>query len=439
MQRDLSSSVSQREVIDGALHSVRRRLGARALLANLASDLALAVCFFLVVLVCDRLLLPGMADPLLLLAILVTSVSVSVLRTFFLDRPTRFDAAVALDHALDLKERVATAVVAGEEASSNLDAARTLVRRDAASRLSGFQAASHFPVSLPKAFRYVVVLLVVCSAVALWLPTYDFLGKKRSAVATTELKDALDREKEELARKFAELEKKASENKDSRTKDLLALLKPEPAKRSKEQETRKSPPKPGAQNARPEGQRPADPRKAALVEFSRREEAIRKALRRAEFEPLDKARKALQGLGLKNVRLTRKLREALKEGMFEKAQEELKALRDKLEQLAKKKPSSLTDAEKKELAELQQELSKLSRDSATMKKLSGGLSRASSGLEAGDLGESLEGLDLSLEDLGDLASLASDLDTLEQALQLVQSSKQQVSKLCKNCGKSGGT
>ena len=439
MPRHPSSSDSHREIIDAVLRSVRKRLGARRLLENIASDLVIALSLFLVVLCCSRLLLPGLADPWLLFAILATSLVVSGFRTLAFQIPTRFDASVALDRTLALKERVASAYVTEEDSSAELEAVRTLLCRDAAGRLNELRPGIHFPIRLPKAFRSVALLLVVCSVVALWLPTYDFLGTNRSAVATTALKDALEREKEDLARKFAELEKKLAEKKDSDSKDLLALLRPEVANQSEQGEKKKSPPEAGAQSARPVGKRPADPRKAALVEFSRREEAIRKGMRKEDFKKLENARKALQTLGLKDVRLTRKLREALKEGEFEKAQKELEALRKKLDRLAKKKPSELSAEEKKELADLQEELAKLSRDAAAMKKLSGGLSRASSGLKAGDLGEGLEGLELSLEDLGDLASLQGDMDTLEQALQLVQASKQQAAGLCKKCGAKPGS
>ena len=156
----------------------------------------------------------------------------------------------------------------------------------------------------------------------------------------------------------------------------------------------------------------------------------------------------LQKMPLKKFELTRKLRQALKQGNFKKAMKELNGLQHDLANLSKKSPRDLTPDEKKKLAELKkklsQELASLGRDSKALSKLSSALSAASSQLNASNMSGAFDSLDLSSAELASLGSLADQMDLMQQTLDLVRSTKQDLGGLdqlaskphwCPKCGK----
>jgi hypothetical protein len=404
------------------------------LLRNGAADLLVSLTLFLGLLLLDRLALPGFAVPGVFGLLVAVSLCVSLMRTLLFGCPTYFETAMVADATLRLKERVSSALYVRDLMLTGTqerfdDDIQALLERDAAVVLKDVSPKEHFPLRWPRQAPWLALILLLSGLLALWLPSYDFLGIGRRETAGKELKNAVEEKQKELDRRLAELEKEAEEKRTPEAKELLELLRREELKN----EQKPVGENPAAQNNAGD-KSPGNPQKVAMVELARREDGLKKGLESEKFDKLKDARKALEKLGLKDAKLTRKLQSALKEGDFEKAKKELESLQDEFEKLSKKAASELTPEEKERLSQLADELSKLSRDAGALSNLSQALSKASAGLSAGDMAQALEGMNLSEEELDSLSKLKSEMGILDQALELVKLSKEELSQLCPQCG-----
>jgi hypothetical protein len=192
------------------LRSVRRRLVGQALVHNIGLDLLVSLGFLVLLLVLDRLLLPGVVTPAFLGALLGVSLAVSLARTCLARTASLFDAAVAVDEKLQSEERVSTAVYldsaqGGSAGGAHDEALRRLLGRDAARVLEGIRVSQHFPIRLSKSYHWVAVLLLVAGGVALFVPSMDLLGVARKAEASAALRDGIEKEKDALEKRLREL------------------------------------------------------------------------------------------------------------------------------------------------------------------------------------------------------------------------------------------
>ena len=423
--------------IQQSLQRVRRRLLLQSFLNVLAFDVTVALGLFAAWIVVARLVDPGWVTLGVFGAFLGVAVIVSALRAFWLNRASLFDTAVYVDGKLELKERVSSALYLGEDSAkdSPYDTyLRRLLEREAASSLKDVRVSEHLPYRLPRMVRWVGVTAAVVVLMAFFFPTFDLFGvddERKSAVALTK---EVDKKKKELRDALRKLETEAEKKKAQETKKLLQLLRQDMA-------VAKQPEPNNPAKSKPNANKRNDARKQAMVDMTRRQDAIKKALNQNQFKQLKKQLEKMKALNLKNATLTRKLRAALKEGKLDKAKEELAALSDRLNELKKKeKDGGLTKKEKEELQKLADELAQLSKDAKAMNGLSAKLSAASSQMMAGNLGEALEGMELSQEELDALSKLQTDMSMLQQALQLAQLSQEDLANLgkphkCPNCGK----
>jgi hypothetical protein len=416
------------------LRSVSRRLFADRFLRAASVDLIVSVSMLAGLLALDRCFFPGLVGWKVVAAVLGVSLAVSALRVALGQRVVRMDAALAVDQRLQTRERLASAVHL-ETALPAGSEIQTLIARDAARSLKGRSAKEFFPVQLPRRAAWVLVPAAAALALALWLPSFDFLGQNARSEASTHASKQLDVAKKELDAKLDELAKEAERKGLPDARAVLELLGKEPPQQASPQDAKS--PQPEQRNA--SSPSPGDMHREALVELSRREDTLRKALGDEKLDPLRQARKALENLDLKGPELTRKMQEALKEGDFSKAKEELSALSKELEALAKKSPEQLTAAEKQKLGQLSQELSKLSRNAGALSKLSKSLSTASNQLAGLEVPEALQTLEAdSKDELERLSKLSEELAMLDDALELVKDSKDELAQLgseCPECGK----
>ncbi|MBI4604371.1 MAG: hypothetical protein HY721_20620 [Planctomycetes bacterium] len=431
-QGDDTRADPQRTILEALLRNVRRRVLADRLLRNASLDLTVALSAFCLLILADRLTVPGVADLRLLGALAGASLAVSLLRTILFGRLDRFRAAVLADERLELKERASTAVYArtaraspAPSAAAPSDELCRLLETDAERTLAAAPLAESFPVRLPRRSLWVLAPAALALGLFLWVPAVDLLGLGARKEARKDLRSVQEEEKK-LEEKLKELAERAKEKNLPDAKKLLDLL-----GRQAESPEKKEPSEPQAAE-----KASGDPRKEALVEMTRREDAIKKGLEGQKYEPLKEALKALKALDLKNLTVTKKLQEALKDGDLKRAQKELSDLKGDLSKLLEKSPSELTAEEKARLEKLSEELSRLGRDSKALSKLGSALSKASSQLGAGQFQESLDSLQKGLEELESLASLSDEMGLLEDALELVELSKEELASLeaCPECG-----
>jgi hypothetical protein len=406
-----------------ALRRIRRRLVLDRLLRNASADLLVSLSLLVLLLVADRVFFPGLVTLRVLGAVLLVSLAVSMARTVLLAPVSLFRAAVIADSRLRLKERISSAVYRGTETE---DGWGRLIEADAVHALERVRLAEHFPVRPSRLLAWTLIPLAVLGIVSLYVPSFDVLGVGARKEASAKERAAVEEKEKKLEKDLAALEKKAEERSLEEAKKLLELL--------RQHALKEKPKEPAGEKKAEPGDR--DPKTDALVSMTRLEDEIKKAAEGKKLEPLKEATKALKALDLKEADLTRKLREALKEGDFQKAKKALDELKDEAATLSAKKPSDLTKEEKERLQKLAQELGKLSTDSKALSKLSSALSKASSGLSAKDFPNALESLEMSSDELESLARLADEMDLLDQALELVKLSKEDLARLmsCPECG-----
>jgi len=418
------------------LSQVRRRLLADRFLHNVAVDLIIASSLLVVLLFLDRTFFPGIATLLVSFGLVLASVLVSALRTLLWNSCTSLETAAIADERLRLKERVSSALYLksfrGGEDDARSDAERRrewlrLIEDDAARSIEKVPIRERFPVRMPRVFAWVLLPLVMSGALFLWLPSFDLLGIGGRKEAAARERNTISEEEKKLAELLKEIAKKAEEQKLPEAKKLLELLAQQTRQVEKTEATQ-------AQKA------VGDPRKRAMVQMTRREDAIRKGLNGKKYQRLKETLEEMKGLDLKKPVVTKKLQDALKKGDLKKAQKELEKLQSDLEKLSGKKLSELTPEQRERLRKLAEELKRLARDSKAFASFSAALAGASSPLGGGGLSGAQAGLSGLQMDLQSLALLTDEMEMLDQALKYVQASKAQLGKphKCPNCGKKLG-
>lgn len=432
---DVVSSGQPRLELDRFLKRVRRRWLAATILRNLALDGIVGASVLALVVAADRAFYPGLVSWSFTGFWAGAWVAASLLRSLCWGRIGRVDAAVLADARLALKERMASVEHLQRHGHQDLAEVSGLLEADAARAINDAAVAAKFPVSVPRFAAWIVVPAAACVALALWLPAFDFFnhGGRKEAFAREE--KGVEEVKKKLDEKYSELVRKAEEKRLPDAQKVLELL----AQKLDEQPARLDKTDGGE---RKEGEKAnAEPRKDALVQMTRREDAIKKGLEDEKLKPLKAGLEELKSLDLKNAQLTKKLQQALKDGDLNKAKDALGELKDDFNKLAQKSPDQLTPEEKARMEKLSRELANLARDSKAMAKLSRALSQASQALgkdgnSSKDMQDGLESLEAAASELESLASLADQMEMLDQALELVKLSKEELAKLasCPECG-----
>ncbi len=359
---------------------------------------------------------------------------------WYCTRQSTVDAALALDKAFGLKERVSTTLVLSESLRDS-PAGLALVT-DTLHRVEAIDVSEKFAFRLP---RHAWVPLVP-AALLCWLALFvgplggqgsvqaarSEVTKERAQVqqSTKQLTRRLDKQKEEAKQEgLAEAEKllaeiqKASkdlaESKDIDQKQALAKL-------HDIQDTLKD-------------------RREKLGSAEQLQRQLEKMQLSAQKGPAEKLEEALkQGDFKKAAQELSKIAEQLKTGKLDEAQK--KALEKQLGQM-KDQLKKLADLEerRKQLEKaglpkdvLQQELAKLDAQAKQLQKLqelAEKLGNAQEAMQKGDLAKALENLDLSKADMEQMMKDLKELQMLENALNDLADMKNAM--VCKNCDGAG--
>ncbi len=410
-----------RDILQLSLAWIRRREIFTRILGILSTHLLVFLSLFTGYFLAQRLF----SFPDHTLAVLIAALSLAVLstllRVIWLLRFSLFDAAVLADDRLRLKERASSAFYLRQQPDPLRDPAWSeLIQRDGERSLAGGDLKKHFPIRIPWSARWILAPVALTLLFTL-IPPIDLLGLRENRLIDAALRKEVERKRDELAEKLEELRKEAKKSDPEVEKALEAFKKSDLEKKKGE--------------LPPKGE---DVKREAMVKFTRLEEAVKKSLSRERFDRLKQFLDRFPPGSMSRSPLTGKIREALKEGDFAKAQSELGKLSEDLRALLKKKESGeLSKEDEEKLKNLSEELQRLSRDAKLLSNLAGALQGASMSMSAGDLSKALENLQGLDGELLRLDRLAEEMKFLEDALELAQLSLDDLGKLhkCPNCGK----
>jgi len=442
------------EAIRRKLRVVRRRLYWNRFLGLLFVDLLVALVVFVVYLGLERIVsvdvfledLAGAAvyDVDVLGVLLGAAFLSSTVRGLLLGRVTLERAALRVDEALGLRERISSALhlqrqaddagaASGAVAASGADTAagwKRLIEADGARSLEGVDWRGSFPVGLPRHAFVALAVVLLAVVLHLTLEDQDLLGWRSARIAAARMREEVEHELEDLtgSEEFLELEKLAEEAEDPEMKELLQEL----AKL-------RTPDRDPERAASREAEAPRDPKKEALVELNRIEDILRKQSAKGDLEKVGDFLAGMKSLENDPGRETADFRKALQDGDLAAAREALDQLTKELEGLQEKqKAGTLRREERDRLQRLSREMQSLAGRSGMLADLGKGLGgRSAKGLSPGDLSRMLQNLQRLKMDLTDLERLRRQMETLQQSLQLVELAKQSMGQMhqCPNCGK----
>lgn len=302
--------------------------------------------------------------------------------------PSRLDAAVAIDHAFHLNERVSTALTLPAELRET-SAGRALLA-DAGKKLADLDVTSAFGPKLPR--RAWVVLIPASLAVSmLFVPAWI----QRTVLAKTETETKVDAKA--LAKQSGALSKKISSQRQAIDKEkfpeaekLLAQIE------KKAEDLAKAPP---AQKDR------------LLVEMNKLTDALKE--RKKQLGSPDQINRQLQQLKeMGQNGPADQFSKELAKGDFKKAAEQLKELQQKLEK------GEMTQVEKKALQEQLAEMTKKLKEVANMEERKKQLDQAlkNGGLSEEQYEREVEKLKQQSKSLKQLEQLAGKLGQAQEAL-----------------------
>ena len=365
---------------------------------------------------------------------------------WYFRRAGQVEAAIAMDTAFGLRERVSTTLTLPSELRGT-PAGEALVL-DATKRVQSLDVAQKFVIQIPRT----IWLPLVPASLAFLIAMFVEFNSSSTAQAKTELskeRAQVEQAAKVLAQRFEKQQEKAKDENEgeTETEKLLAEL----ARKAKDLQESK--------------EKDIDQKKG-LTQFNGIQDALKE--RREKLGSSEQIQKQLEKLKLSAEKgPADKFSEAIKRGDFKKAIDELTKLSQQLKsgqitpeekkqlekQLAQMKEQlkKMSDVEdrKKQLEEqlkkagmpaeqIKQELSKLDAQSSEMQKLqelAEKLGKVQEALSKDNLDKALESLDMSKADLQQLMNDLRELDMLDQAMADLQDMKNAM--VCKNCGGAG--
>lgn len=337
--------------------------------------------------------------------------ALSVLIAIF-SGPNRIDAAVAIDHAFHLNERLSTALTLPEDLRET--AAGQALTRDAIRKVADLDVRSAFNPRLPK----LAWLPLVPAVVAVGLLFVDGSVGRKSAQARPA--DRIDKkvitaQTQALGKKIASERKEMDKTKFPEAEKLLAQIE------KAADELAKAPP---AQKDK------------ALVELNKLTDAL-KDRQKQLGSPEDINRQLKQLKDMSNQGPADQFAKNLVKGDFMKAAEELKKLQEKLAS------GKMTEQEKKQLkeqlGEMAKQLNKLANLDQRRKQLEE--ARKNGGLTKEQFEQEMAKLDQQAKSLQKLAQMAQKLESAQQAMEkgdmkkaaeALGMSEKQLSEMAKN-------
>lgn len=424
-----------------------RRLRMQRFLSALVWGLVVGLLLTAVVIGLEKVArLPLTAPDWLPFAIAVSGAFLIALLVAAFTGPSRVDAAVAIDRAFHLNERLSTALTL-PEALRATPAGRALIA-DAVRHVEGLDIASRFALRAPsKSWAPFLsgALAIGMLFVPQWSPTQ---AKGPTKPLDPAEKAVVARQAEALSRTIAKSRKDLDNGDLARTEKLLAEIE------KAADDLAKTPPASKDQ---------------AMVELNKLTDALKD--RQKQLGSADQINKQLQQMkDLSSMGPADDLAKDLARGDFQKAVEEIKKLQEKLAS------GQMSDSEKKELRQqlgdlkkqldqlanlqerkkqldearkngaiseqqYQQEMAKLDQQSQNLEKLqklAQQLGQAQQAMEQGDLNKAAQALGMSQEQLQDLANQVQELEALDSALADLQDAKSGMSDALNQIGEQLG-
>ncbi len=342
---------------------------------------------------------------------------------------SRLDAAVAIDRAFRLNERVSSAWTLPNDLRET-PAGRAVIA-DASLKLAGLDVAAEFGLRIPR--RAWVVLIPATAAVLLlfapaWVPS-SALAKTKEALDTK----AFAKQTEALSKKIASQRQTIDKQKFPEADKLLAAL------AKKTDELAKAPPA-AKDKLMVELNALTDALKDRQKQLGSPEQVNRQLKQLKELGaqgPADQFAKDLaRGDFAKAAEQLKKLQEKLQSGKMSEA--EKKALKEQLGEMAKKlhelanleqRKKQLEEARKnggitqqqyeREMQKLQEQAKGLEQ----LKQLASKLGKAQEALQKGDAQKAAEAMGMTQQQLGEMAKQLEEMQSLDSAMADVQDAK----------------
>ncbi len=303
--------------------------------------------------------------------------------------PSRVDAAVAIDHAFHLNERLSTALTLPEHLRET--AAGRALLADARRHVGDLDIGAKFGLRVPR--RAWVPLVPAALAVGL-LFVPDWVQQRNQVVAREAEKldeEVVARQAETLKKGIAETRKKLEEVSDAETAKLLAEIE------KMADEMAKSP--------------PAEKQKA-MVQLNKLTDALKE--RRDQFGSTEQIQKQLQQLKeMSGGGPAEEFARELARGDFQQAAEKLKDLQQKLAK------NQLSEAEKKQLmqqlGQMKEQLQQVANLQERRKMLEE--ARKNGGLSQQEYERQMAKLDAQAQQLQQLQKLSEKLGAAQMAMQ----------------------
>lgn len=401
-------------VLEGKLRKVARRLrfldGLSAAVSCLFYGLVAATAVVVVHKLVDLGYLYG-----LFVAVAVLVTIPYGLAAAMLARRDLFDAAMAADERLGLKDRAASSVAVTDEGRAMAD----LLHEDAERAAGLIDPVRHFPFRAPRQARWIPLPLAAMLVLAALCPEFDLFGLREKKQQKKVVDEAIKAQVKEIKDRAAKVRRRKKVRVSKKEEKLLREI----------------------ENAA-EDLRGSKNKRAAMMKLSKAAEALKEE--RKKYENLGKVAakmKALsQGAGDKGVDAMKKFAKKMGEGDFKGASEELRRLKRKLEEMAKegKLTKEQQDALRRELEKMADAAKEMESVSRSLESLSEGLPELSelgeyAELDIEDAMEELEGLEkMTPEEIRKLAELArqGQMEMMQRKLQLAKAGQK-----CDQCGK----
>ncbi|MBN2446380.1 MAG: hypothetical protein JXO22_06635 [Phycisphaerae bacterium] len=388
--------------LDRQVQLVRRRLLLNVMFDRALLGVLVATLVWVTVLLVERLFVLGIPVMPGLAVAAGLAVVVAVVGTL-LTRVSDLRAAIVLDGAAGLKERISTAL----ECRTAPDEFSQAAVRDAERRAGGVHVATHVPLRMPQRWRWPAASIVLALILGMFLPPLDVLAR--------EDRDELTRQRQENRQQTEAIAVEVNEQLEQLKQ--LAAAKPE----LEDLRTALDPLKvPDDLDATPE-----DMRREALKRIDNVAEQLEQQRQSGTTEMLDTLKRNLAQLKpLGGNDPASELSKALAAGDFKGAQEAISKLQNAIDDATQNgDPEKQKDAAElqKQLSELAMKLEKLGDTGALRKELEN---------KAGMSAEDAEKLLKQLAESG-----ATDPQAIEKALQKAlgdtKMSKEDVKKLAR--------
>jgi len=323
--------------LDQQVGRVCRRLAMNVFWERLTLGLLIGAAAWSLVLIVERLFVLGIPLWGGLVGAGGLALAIALLGTL-LARVSPLRAAVAIDVAAGLKERVSTALIAR---GSSDPFARAVVR-DAEKIAGGIHVPSHLPYRTPRLWPWTLSAVLAGLLVGLFFPKVDLLAERTPAneddlLAAEEQRAQIELAVNERLQNLKELAQR-SENFDALAAALKPLELPEDATKT-----------------------PEDVRREALKQIDNVAERLDAQRNATEFDALEQMKRMMANLNRQSGNdPAAKLSDALARGKFDEAKEALDELKQKLTEAAKSDDA----AQRAQAAELAQKVEELSKQLA---------------------------------------------------------------------------